>query len=798
MNSDSFGRSDSLLKRIPEKGKTGIAVFLICYLAAFLVFLPLLIKGDGILTLCLDFNAQELPFNVFANREIKAGNIFFNWGIDIGSDFISSLSFYNVGSPFFWITLLFPPEAFPCLTGFLFPLKYAVAGLTAYLWIDQYSGSESGIFAAIGGILYAFSGFQAANVVFYHMHDAVALFPLLLLGLDELVRHRKWKLYVLAIFLNICTNWVLFVGEALFLVIYYCVRYDMFRRIRDREAAGVIREILRCFLFACFGAAAAAFILLPSITSMMGAERVGNHLPFKDWWLMYPKEFLFLIRGLLFPAEPMDRISAIFSFNWYSVTAYLPMVSIAAVIAYLTAVKEGRLQWIGRLLLISGIMALIPILNSAFSAFNVEPYRRWFYMPLLLMALASALTIEKIYTDISIRRKVLRAVHAAAAIMVAFGLLVAVFAKLHIFDVEIYLPVTYLACCVMGTGGVVLFGLIARSLYQNRKLLWVLAALVLLFGQSNQFINVFKYNKWADWPQAGDVMSNVFNTAKGETADVLPYRWDMQIFDAYYNCNMANSLTSRNSFISALDNGIFTFYDSLGVGRHTLTLPGPAGTGTLLSARYLIAEQDETVPDGYQLVRTQWNGERYIGIYENDMVPPIGFTYDSYILKSEFESLDPASRAAVMLRALVVRDEAADAVSALLEHYAFADPAEDLPGEIAEALMERGQEASEQFEHSTTGFRSVIHASADKYAFFSVPYSRRWKASVNGQAAGILNVNGLMAVPVSSGDNEIVFKYDVTLHRISAGLSIAAVLILIGSAVKDKVKTMFGSRKTGK
>ena len=54
------------------------------------------------------------------------------------ANFIGSLSFYVLGNPSFWIFMLFPAELFMYVAGWLYILKYAVAGLTAYLWIRQY------------------------------------------------------------------------------------------------------------------------------------------------------------------------------------------------------------------------------------------------------------------------------------------------------------------------------------------------------------------------------------------------------------------------------------------------------------------------------------------------------------------------------------------------------------------------------------------------------------------------------------------------------------------------------------
>ena len=61
-----------------------------------------------------------------------------------------------------------------------------------------------------------------------------------------------------------------------------------------------------------------------------------------------------------------------------------------------------------------------------------------------------------------------------------------------------------------------------------------------------------------------------------------------------------------------------------------------------------------------------------------------------------------------------------------------------------------------------TIFYSEITSGSEQYAFFSVPYDKAWSATVNGESAEILNINGLMAVKVNAGKNCIRFHYSPT------------------------------------
>ena len=66
---------------------------------------------------------------------------------------------------------------------------------------------------------------------------------------------------------------------------------------------------------------------------------------------------------------------------------------------------------------------------------------------------------------------------------------------------------------------------------------------------------------------------------------------------------------------------------------------------------------------------------------------------------------------------------------------------------------------SKEFMVKKNQFYSQINSDSNSFALFSVPYDRFWQAVVNGQNVHVLNVNGLMAVPLNKGLNTIDFSY---------------------------------------
>ncbi|MBO7397678.1 MAG: YfhO family protein, partial [Clostridia bacterium] len=93
---------------------------------------------------------------------------------------------------------------------------------------------------------------------------------------------------------------------------------------------------------------------------------------------------------------------------------------------------------------------------------------------------------------------------------------------------------------------------------------------------------------------------------------------------------------------------------------------------------------------------------------------------------------------------------------------------------LEEAVADRKTEASGRFARNEKGFVSEIEAGEKTVAFFSVPYSKGWSATVNGQKTDVLDAGGMMAVALEKGTNTVVFTYK------TPGFTAGAVMFSIG------------------
>ena len=475
--------------------------------------------------------------------------------------------------------------------------------------------------------------------------------------------------------------------------------------------------------------------------------------------------FRSLLKALILPNETLSNQSVLNTSNWYSITAYLPLVGVIYAAAY---VWKHKNDWVSTLLKISLLTACIPVLNNCFTLFNVESYRRWYYMPILIMALASVRIWEQAVCD----RHIGSLIQKSAMVSIGVTCMLAVYLTQYRWSADrensVNDPVAFYLYLALGVCGAIAAMVFAKYAYKRNNLIKLFVLAAAGAGCINLMLNIVRYHQNSDFASTKDAYNEIIKSSENLQSDVLPYRYAFSNADAYYNRNFAGSMTSMDSFISTADAGIFEFYDAIGAHRHTITRDGPDGTNELLSAKYYFTFEPWETKDACSVYH---NGSREFYVYNDAQALPIGFTYRFYMTRSEFDRLEPRVRSRAMLHALVIADEDETQVSQILQHVPMADTEFFTREQKEKDIAEHLQECSTDFTHSTREFSSVIHTNDETFGFFSVPYSSRWSAKVNGKDAEVFKINGLMAVPLEKGENTIHFTYHIGI--VLAGLAVS-------------------------
>ena len=372
----------------------GLKMFLLAFGLALAVFLPVMLMTGGYQLFFGDFQLQQIPFYSEVNRAIHNGEFFWNWNTDMGVNTIASYSFYLLGSPFFLITLLFPHSWTTYLIAPLYCLKIALAALGAFYLIRRRVQNKH--FAMVGGILYAFSGFQMFNLVFNHFHDVVAFFPFVILAFDAAIEKGTRGWLAVMVFLSALYSYFFLPHVAVFVIIYYFVR------LATKDLKFSWARLGQAVLEAVIGLLMALVILYPTLLALADFPRANEAYgkTYDMWFFSSTKRYFEIFRGILMPPEiPGDlnffhRAGGSWVPNWTSTSAWLPLFSVTGVWAYIRTKREKR-DWLSVLLLICLLCSVVPLLNSVFLLFKSNYYTRWWYMPILFMGMATAIALDR-------------------------------------------------------------------------------------------------------------------------------------------------------------------------------------------------------------------------------------------------------------------------------------------------------------------------------------------------------------------------------------------------------------------
>ena len=677
--------------RFPEKASSNYwRAFLYGIGIALVFFLPFIIWDNGYFLFYGDFNVQQVPFYQMCHDAIRSGNIGWSWTTDLGANFIGSYTFYLLGSPFFWLTLPFPSEAVPYLMGPLLILKFGCASLTGFIYLKRYVRTPD--YAVLGGLLYAFSGFSVYNIFFNHFHEAIIVFPLLLWSLDEYMATKRRGVFALLVFASCFMNYYFFVGQVVFCVIYF------FLRLAVKDWRIGLRDFALLACEAVLGLLCSCVLLIPTVLCVIQNPRIDN--PPNGWSaLLYSwnQRYVHILECFFFPPDIPARpnFTPDSEAKWASLGAWLPLFSMTGVFATMQA---RRKSWVKTLLPILFLMAFVPVLNSAFQMFNSGYYARWFYMLTLMMSLATVTALENPRADW--KRAIKWTLGFTLGIALPIGLMVQTGANGDGETVSIGLeayPSRFWAYVAIALLSLLLLTFLMKD-YPLRRLRQELSKRRGRFFFPRRF-NGERTKRFARYCMCGVAVITVvyslyfITLGKTQSSDnhihMIPYSLNggkdlgidtsdcrIDVYDGMDNQAMFFQIPTIQAFHSIVPGSVMEFYPTIGIQRDVATRPDVKyyGLRGLTSCRWLL---DPTTSGGTfeQDGEPQMPGWEYVGtrngfdIWENQYFIPMGFCYDSYITREEYDQVPEDDRNLLLLKTMVLDDEQALRYGDILNHF---------------------------------------------------------------------------------------------------------------------------------
>lgn len=770
--------------------------FLYALCMAGVLLLPFVLIDGGYFVYYGDYNAQQIPFYKTCIEAVHSGNLGWNWQTDLGANFVGSYSFYTLGSPFFWFAALFPAAISHYLMAPLLALKIALSSFFAFVYLRRFVTKPRN--ALIGGLLYAFSGYSMYNIFFNHFHEAIVFFPLLLIGLEEAVINKRRGALAIAVAINAFVNYFFFIGECVFLVLYFVARL-----IGDRRFRFGFRDFLCLAFESVCGVLIAGALFVPSIFQVLDVPRSTSLLT--DWNFMFynkNQRYGLILEGMFFPGEIPARTSMFTEADskWSSVALYLPLFSLSGVIALVKGAAgeaSRRVRWLRIILPACLVIVMVPGLNSSFILFNYSFYTRWFYMPELLCALATVYVLEHKEFDLGFGAKF------CAAAVGLISLLVMLFPTKKEIETEqgketVILPniINKMSPAVLINIGIAILMLVALMILLRcrrkdssagfaMKVTSVTVVCCMVLGYY-----YVSYGRILG-PYIGSYGKKI--TAQIHIDDSEFYR--MECLDSMNNINMLWGMSSLKSFTSIIPNSTFELYKLLGIERSVNSAPETKhyALRSVTRVKYLMIPDDydekkreEALEELKSFEFVEKQGE--YSIYENTAVMPMGSAYDSYVLTDKAKSSGRAD--VLMAGSVILSKEQADKYSDIISKSNTPSLTGDRQYEqFLLDVEDRNDLAVKQFSVNSGGFTAMTDYDRERFVVFSVPYDRGWSGSVSVQGAqdAVLELEqvsgGFIGVRVPAGVCELKFTYKTPGGSLGLICTIAGIALFGGYIV---------------
>lgn len=619
-------QNDSLTEpRARGNSRYRLLAFLIPSLTLALMYVAMLIYpfGDGTV-LVLDLNGQYVYFfEALRDAIVGKGSIFYSFERTLSGEFLGIFAYY-LASPLSLIVALFPKYMMQEAMFTIIILKCGLCGLTSLYYITR-TRKISNVGALIFSCCYALSVYgvvYASNTMWI---DCMYLLPLIMLGLEELICHKKYLLYTVSLALALITSYYIGYMICIFAVLYFLAFY--FGRTREERGALLeklhfIKSGLRFALFSIISAMLASPVLLPAIYSLtFGKDDFSN----PKFVFTEKTDFIDIFLKMLPASYDTVRPEGM-PFIYCSV-----LCIILGVLYFLTpGIASRRKISNGVLLAIFAVSFCGSTIDLVWHGFQFPNWLnfRYSFIFIFLITLIAADTFVRL-KDIPGER--------ITAVVIVFMLLCALLQKTE------YENINMMACiwAALGCAVLCLIGIkVCKSGVRGGVVVMLCLTLVELYGNGvaseymmHDDVGFSKHSSYSNF-------MNRYRPAAQymEENDPSLYRSENYVMRKV-NDNYAIGLKGISGSTSTLNKKVIDFLCDMGYSSrsHHSNYSGGTPVGdSLLGIKYLLSNTEVSADPAYT---TEWiDEENKTVLYRNPYALPLAYT-----VSGEFENFDTSA-----------------------------------------------------------------------------------------------------------------------------------------------------------
>ena len=577
----------------------------------------------------------------------------FSWNMGLGMDVIGQYSYYILGDPFAYLSLLFPEESLEIVYSVLILVRMFFVGF-AFIQYAKYH-KHSNINILLGAIIYTFSSFALfAGVRHPYFLNAMILFPFLLLAVDKLLKENKKVPLAVWVAISAISNYYFFYMHTIMLVIYAIIQYiceyrkEGIKHFFKKLGSGILAYII--------GILIASIILLPTIYAFFNSARTGEET-ICQYSLDYYK-CLFSI-----------NLCTAYGDNW----SYIGVSSIILLMLPILLMRRKQHKVFFSYLIVATLFLLIPILGSIMNGFSF-PNNRWSFIYAFILSYIVTLCFDQRYS-----KKEIKAISVTMVLYTIIAIIGILCCKTEpvfiIYFIQILLAFFMLDCIwhqnTFSEKNEIPYDKKKGKLNQYKFtiaifILSIISICVMAFGLFTSYDRNYA-KEFIELGSTEEKLATQLENNKSYTKNIQDILKEDTSFyriakipHQVQNLSIYYGYPSTECFLSIGNQYVYNLNLELADNQYSTTscmrgFGDRSKITTLLGTKYYIAdkENEKSIPYGY-ILKEEQNG---VKTFENQYPLSVGVVYTQYMTRKNYESLSPLEKEDALLKTAVVEEQ---------------------------------------------------------------------------------------------------------------------------------------------
>ena len=232
--------------------------------------------GENIV-LKVDLYHQYAPFHEeLRSRILNGQSLFYSWEGGLGKEFLVQSAYYTA-SPLSIFILLFSQNSLPEALAIFIILKIAFSG-AFFSYYHKKTFNKNDLTIVVFGLLYAFSSYITGYYWNVMWLDAVALFPIVALGIQRLVDEGSHLTYFIALGLVIIINFYIAFIVCIFAVLYFFA-YTFGNYTIKKDQKLIFDRIIKFGILSLLAGGISMFLTIPTVIALSHTATSDSSFP---------------------------------------------------------------------------------------------------------------------------------------------------------------------------------------------------------------------------------------------------------------------------------------------------------------------------------------------------------------------------------------------------------------------------------------------------------------------------------------------------------------------------------------